>query len=384
MNELEGYRAQIDAIDKELAGLFLRRMTVTQKVGEYKKAQGIPVLDRGREKAVIAAKTAMTDDPAGKADLADLYSSIMAISRRQQRKLMGQGEEQGLRRWKEAVATRRSPVDHPRVVFQGEPGAYSEEAAAGFFGEDVDARGLPWFDDVFAALAAGEADYAMLPIENSSTGSIRQVYDLMSRYDFSIVGEWEVKVEHCLAALPGVTMEDIQTVYSHEQGLMQCDRFLSTHRDWRQVPVLDTAGSARQVRETEDRVGAAICSKRAARLYGLNILAEAINHNAANVTRFVVVSPALELREERDKIAVLFSVPHQTGSLHEILTVFAVQGFNLTKIESRPIPGRDWEYLFFLEFTGDLTAPGTEGVLHDLDQLATDFRVLGNFKAYKG
>ena len=385
MNELEGYRAQIDAIDKELAGLFLKRMEVTQKVGEYKKKNGLPVLDSSRERAVIAAKTAMTDDPAGKADLASLYESIMAISRRQQRKLVREeGEDHGWGRWARAVEGRREPVAVPRVVFQGEPGAYSEEAAVGFFGEEVEARGLPWFDDVFAALAAGEADYAMLPIENSSTGSIRQVYDLLSRYDFSIVGEWQVKVEHCLAALPGVGLEDIRTVYSHEQGLMQCDRFLASHRDWKQVPVLDTAGSARQVRETEDKTGAAICSKRAAKLYGLNILAEAINHNAANVTRFVVVSPKLELREGRDKIAALFSLPHQTGSLHEILTVFAVQGFNLTKIESRPIPGRDWEYLFFLEFTGDLTAPGMEGVLRELGQLSTDFRVLGNFKAYEG
>lgn len=384
MSQLEEYRAKIDAIDAQLSRLFLERMEVTGQVGEYKKAQGIPVLDAQREKQVIAAKTALTDDPAGKADLAALYESIMAISRRQQRKLVREGnEDTGYARWLKALEDRRSPVERPRVVYQGEPGCYSEEAAAGFFGEGVESKGLPWFDDVFAALSRGEADYAMLPIENSSTGSIRQVYDLLARYDFSLVGEWQVKVEHCLAALPGVKLEDIKTVYSHEQGLMQCDKFLDTHRDWERVPVLDTAGSAKQVSETGDRAAAAICSRRAAKLYGLRELAFPINHNAANVTRFVAVSPKLELREGRDKISALFSLPHQSGSLHEILTIFAVQGLNLQKLESRPILGRGWEYLFFLDFTGDLTAPGMDGVLHELSQLSADFRILGNFKAYE-
>ncbi|MBP3520972.1 MAG: bifunctional chorismate mutase/prephenate dehydratase, partial [Oscillospiraceae bacterium] len=362
MSQLDEYRARIDAIDAQLSQLFLERMEVTGKVGEYKKSQGIPVLDAQREKQVIAAKTALTDDPAAKADLAALYESIMAISRRQQRKLVREGsEDTGYARWLKAVEGKRQPVEAPRVVYQGEPGCYSEEAAAGFFGEEVVSRGLPWFNDVFAALEKGEADYAMLPIENSSTGSIRQVYDLLSQYDFSLVGEWQVKVEHCLAALPGVKLEDIQTVYSHEQGLMQCDKFLDAHRDWRRVPVLDTAGSAKQVGETRDPAAAAICSRRAARLYGLEELAFPINHNTANVTRFVAVSPKLELRAGRDKISAIFSLPHQSGSLHEILTIFAVQGLNLQKLESRPIPGRGWEYLFFLDFTGDLTAPGMDG-----------------------
>ena len=185
-------------------------------------------------------------------------------------------------------------------------------------------------------------------------------------------------------ALPGVRMEDIQTVYSHEQGLMQSDKFLESHRDWRQVPTLDTAGAAREVARSGDRTAAAICSKRAAELYGLQILVEGTNHNAANRTRFVVVSPVVELREGRNKISALFHLPHQSGSLHEILTIFAVQGLNLLKLESRPIPGKNWEYLFFLEFSGDLTAPGMDGVLHELSQLASQFRVLGNFKGYEG
>ena len=164
---------------------------------------------------------------------------------------------------------------------------------------------------------------------------------------------------------------------------MQCDKFLDTHPSWRRVPTVDTAGSAKQVRDTGDRTAAAICSRRAARLYGLEVLAAPVNHNTANFTRFMVVSPRPELRVGRDKISAVFTLPHQSGSLHEILTIFAVSGLNLQKLESRPIPDRGWEYRFFVEFTGDLTAPGMEGVLQELRQLSADFRVLGNFKAFE-
>ena len=384
MTELEQYRQEIDRIDGELVQLFLERMAVTGKVGEYKQRAGIPVLDAGREKQVIAAKTDLTDDPARKADVAALYEEIMAISRRQQRKLVREGaEEPGYAAYAAALAARREPVAAPRVVYQGEPGCYSEEAAVGFFGPEVSSRGLAWFPDVFAALERGEADYAVLPVENSSTGSIRQVYDLLAQYNYYVVGECQVKVEHCLMALPGVALEDIHTVYSHEQGLMPCEKYLDAHRGWRRVPTLDTAGSAKQVAESGDRTAAAICSRRAAQIYGLHILAEGVNYNAMNHTRFVVVSPVLELRPGRNKISTVFRLPHQSGSLHEILTVFAVQGLNLLKIESRPIPGRGWEYLFFLDFTGDLAAPEMDGVLHELGQLAAEFRILGNFRGYE-
>ncbi len=385
MSQLDEYRAQLDAIDGGLTQLFLRRMEVTARVGEYKRSVGMPVLDAQREQQVIAARSELAPSAAGRADVAGLFETILTLSRRQQRKIVREGaEDPGYARWLRQLRDQRDPVAAPHVVYQGEPGAYSEEAAAGFFGEEVDAQGLPWFGDVFQALADGRADYAVLPVENSSTGSIRQVYDLLGQYAFSLVGEWQVKVDHCLAALPGVKLEDVKTVYSHEQGLMQCDRFLDEHPTWTRIPTLDTAGSAKQVRHTGDRTAAAICSQRAARLYGLEVLAQSINHNAANFTRFVVASPYLELREGRDKISAVFSLPHHTGSLHEILTVFAVNGLNLVKLESRPVPNRGWEYIFFLECTGDLTAPGMDGVLHELSQLSADFRVLGNFKAYGG
>lgn len=384
MTLLEEYRQDIDKVDAQLVQLFLQRMELTGRVGAYKKVHGIPVLDAQRERELLERRVAQVDDPARKSDLAQLYQSILAISRRDQRKLVHEGaEDQDYARWMKALEHRREPVRDPRVVYQGEPGAYSEEAAMGLFGEQVRCKGLPWFGDVFDALAAGSADYAVLPIENSSTGSIRQVYDLLAQHDFYLVGEWQVKVEHCLCALPGAKLEEIETVYSHEQGLMQCVRFLDENKIWKRIPSLDTAGSARKLRELGDPHAAAICSRHAARLYGLDVLAERINHNSANFTRFVAVSPVLELREGRNKISTMFALPHQAGSLHEILTKFAVQGLNLLKLESRPILGRGWEYLFFLECTGDLLAPDMDGVLHELSQLSTEFRMLGNFRGYE-
>ena len=222
MTELEGYRRQIDAIDAQLVELFLRRMEVTGAVGRYKQERGLPVLDAERERRVIAGKTEQIGDTARRADVAALYETIMGRSRRQQRQLVREAAAPGVTACAAAMACARQPVEHPRVAYQGEPGCYSEEAAAGLFGPEVDSMGLPWFEEVFLALRDGRADYAVLPIENSSTGSIRQVYDLLAQYEYSMVGEWQVKVEHCLTALPGVKLEELCTVYSHEQGLMQC------------------------------------------------------------------------------------------------------------------------------------------------------------------
>ena len=379
MSELDTLRSEIDEIDTQLTALFLRRMDVTRRVGEYKQAHGIPVLDPAREREVLAKKTAQVSDPALRDDVAALYEAIMGISRRQQRRLVKEAGREDYVQVRAAWDGARSPLDQPRVLYQGEPGAYADEAAARFFGEDILRSHVGTWEEVFQALQRGEADYAVLPVENSSTGSIRQVYDLLAQYNYYVVGECQVKVEHCLMALPGAALEDIQAVYSHEQGLMQCERYLDAHRGWRRVPTLDTAGSAKQVAESGDRTAAAICSRRAAQIYGLHILAEGVNYNAMNHTRFVVVSPVLELRPGRNKISAVFRLPHQSGSLHEILTIFAVHGLNMVRLESRPIQGSSWEYMFFLEFTGDVTASGMEGVFRELTQSAEQVRVLGNF-----
>jgi chorismate mutase/prephenate dehydratase len=385
MSELDALRGQIDEIDAQLVALFEQRMAVTLKVGQYKQANGLPVLDVSREHHVLEEKQALVQDPALKTAVTTLYESIMGISRRQQRRLVRETAQQpSFLRYAAARKAARQPVAAPRVVYQGVPGAYSEQAAINFFGAEVAARGLDQFEDVFAALKEGKADYGVVPIENSSTGAIRQIYDLLTRYECYMVGETTVKVEHCLMAPAGATLDTITHVYSHEQGLFQCEQYLSRHPDWHQVPQADTAGSARMVAACGDITKGAICSARAAELYGLTILARAINHNSNNTTRFVVVSPSMELRPGADKISTVFVLPHEVGTLHEILTIFAVQGLNVVKLESRPIPGHSWEYLFFLEFNGSLEDPAMEGILHELAQTTADFRVFGNFVSNLG
>ena len=278
-----------------------------------------------------------------------------------------------------------------RTAYSGVPGCFAEEAAAGYFAalsptgkwSDI-CEMVPCvsFRGAMQAVADGKADCAVLPVENSSTGSVLANYDLLNEYGFFIIGEYTLGVSQCLMAPEGVSLADITEVFSHEQGLAQSRDFLARY-PWKQTAVYNTAYAAQLVAESGRKDAAAIGSRRAAEIYGLHILAEGVNYNAMNHTRFVVVSPVLELRPGRDKISAVFRLPHQSGSLHSILTVFAVQGLNLLKIESRPIPGRGWEYLFFLDFTGDVLAPELDGVLHELGQLAAQFRILGNFRGYE-
>lgn len=379
MSELDQLRSSIDEIDRQIVALFEQRMAVTEQVGRYKQSIGMPVLDAGREREVIQKKIQCLTNPNLKTDVSLLYQSIMAISRRQQRALVEESGSESYHRIQLAMQAARQPAADPRVVYQGEKGAYSEMAAMRFFGNSVKSQGLRKFRDVFAAIKHGDADYGVLPIENTSTGAIRQIYDLLAEYECYMVGEVTVKVTHCLMSLPGSKLEEIQTVYSHEQGLFQCEAFLSRYPDWKRIPQDDTAGSAKMVADGTDRTKAAICSKRSAELYGLEILAEGINDNLENTTRFVVVSPQMELREGRDKIAACFCVPHHSGSLHEVLTIFAAHGLNLVRLESRPVQGHNFEYMFFVEFTGDLLAETMPGIMRELTQSTVGLRVFGNF-----
>ena len=381
MDELKQLRQEIDVVDRQIVELFRQRMAVTRRVGEYKAARGLPVLDQARERVVLTEKGKLAGEKLRPAVIT-LFQTIMALSRRQQRDLLGEGEDNpGLVRYRKGWLELREPVEQPRVVYQGVAGAYSEQACINVFGPEVGAVGLEQFEDNFKALKEGRADYAVLPIENSSTGAIRQIYDLLTQYECYLVGETTVKVEHCLMAPKGATLDTITHVYSHEQGLFQSEQYLNTHPHWHRVPQADTAGSAQMVAETGDITKAAICAERAAAIYGLEVLARGINHNSHNTTRFVVVSPKPELRCGADKVSTLFVLPHEAGSLNEVLTVLAVHGLNMVKLESRPIPEHSWEYMFFLEFTGNLADQVTADVIHELAQTTGDFRVLGNFKA---
>ncbi|MBP1736506.1 MAG: Chorismate mutase [Oscillospiraceae bacterium] len=384
MSEMEQLRGRIDEIDEELVRLFEARMAITEQVGAYKAREGLEITDYRREREVLAKKRELLNDPSLSGDLTALFQTMFALSRKQQNRILhGDGNGMACYAKLEAELGRaREPVENPRVLYQGVPGAYSEEAAIRFFGPQAARVPMERWEDVFLVLREGQADYGVLPVENSSTGAVIEVYDLLQKYDAFIVGEQLLKVNHCLLAPAGATLDTITEVYSHSQGLFQCREFLDEHPGWTRNAMPNTAGSAKYVAECGSLEKAAICSARVAELYGLEILREGINFNRENYTRFIVISPRLEHRADCNKISLLFALPHESGSLYKIITVFAEHGLNLLKLESRPIAGRSWEYRFFMDFAGHLDDPGMETVLRQVAECTTEFRVLGNYRAY--
>lgn len=267
-----------------------------------------------------------------------------------------------------------------RVAYCGVPGSYAEMAALGYFGPDVSLVTTGSFGDAFEAVRDGRAERAVLPLENSSTGSISAVYDLIGRYGFSIVGEQLVRVNQCLLVKPGVQLEEITQVCSHEQGLSQSADFLDQHPGWKRTAVYNTAAAARMVSEGTDRGLAAIASSRAAQLYNLDILVDRVNFNEQNQTRFVVLASQPHHDPRNNKVSLMFTLPHESGSLYRLLGIFAREELNLLKIESRPMLGRSWEYLFFLDFAADAIEQPLERILREVADYTSTLRVLGHYR----
>ncbi len=266
------------------------------------------------------------------------------------------------------------------AVYCGVPGSYAEEAALCYFGENASLLQASSFGNAFERLRDREADRAVLPIENSSTGAISAVYDLLGRYGFYIVGEQYVRVNHCLLARPGGTMTDIREVISHEQGLSQSAEFLAKHPEWVCRPVYNTAAAAKMVSECPDFHLAAIASRRAAQCYGLEVLAEGVNFKNENYTRFVVISREPDYLPDSDKVSLAFTLPHVVGSLCGVLEVLSRRGMNLVKIESRPIADRNWEYLFFADFITGSPHTELEPLFRELKEHTQTLQVLGCYR----
>lgn len=265
-----------------------------------------------------------------------------------------------------------------RVAFQGEPGAYSEAAAIEHFGTSVETVPCETFDDLFSAVAFRRADSAMAPIENSLAGSIHQNYDLLARHELHITGEHILRVEHCLIGVPGVTTDDILIVMSHPQALAQCDGYIRTHR-WNREVAYDTAGSVKMLRESGKRNVAAIASERAAQVYAMQVLARNIEDNPQNYTRFLVLAREPVEPAQPCKTSIVFTLRNVPGALFKALSVFALRDIDLTKIESRPIPGAPWEYMFYLDFAESVHAERGRRALSHLAEIASMLRVFGSY-----
>ena len=270
-----------------------------------------------------------------------------------------------------------------RVACYGARGAYTYEAMEKQFGNrEKEVIFCPLFEDVVKAVREGQADYGVVPMENSSTGGITEVYDLIQHYDCAIVGEQMVKIEHVLLGVPGATLDDIDTVYSHPQGFAQCREFFMEKRNWKQQPYFSTAQSAEKVAREGKKNQAAVASRTAGRLYGLQVLKDTIAFNSSNYTRFFIIGPAMEIADDADKITLVLSVRHEPGALYHVLGYFFYGGMKKTHLESRPIKGKPFEYFFHIDVMGKLRNPANAQTLRGIESMSTYFKILGNYPSY--
>lgn len=376
MLDLKEARKNIDAIDRQIVELFEKRMLEANAVAEYKRKTGKAVYDKEREDEKLEHLGQLSSNEFNKKAITELFSQIMSISRKYQYTVLPQTSK--LADYKKAEEL---PVGmDTKVCYFGVPGAHTHQAMEDFFGEEITGISCPTFQSVMEAVEQGEADYGVLPIENSSTGGITANYDLLLNYSNCIVGQYVNRIEQCLLALPGVAMEELRTVYSHPQGLLQCSGFLKEHPELDQIEFSNTATAAKKVAEDGERSQAAIAAKRAAKEYGLQVLRGGIQQEKNNSTRFIVIGREPIYLADSNKIALCIELSHECGSLYRILSHFLFNGLNMTQIESRPMKGKNWEYRFFIDIEGNLEDPSVQNALRGIKEEAKSVRVLGNFK----
>lgn len=374
--DLQEIRGQLDRIDKEIVGLFEKRMELCAKVAEFKVRTGKAVYDPKREKEKIASVEEMVDGGFMKQAVGELFLQMMTLSRRYQYRLMQEGQtasDFGFQRVEEIEK------DGVTVVYQGLEGAYSHAAVLQFFGKGADMFHVRRFEDAAKAVFEGRADYAVLPIENSSAGAVSDNYDLLLKYENYIVAEVLVPVRHCLLGTEDAKLSDIRTVFAHPQALMQSGEYLNARADWKLVSAENNAVAAKKVKDDGDRTQAAVASAAAGEIYGLKVLAEGINHNRENTTRFLILSKRPVYQKSADRVSICFELPHESGSLYNMLNNFAFSHLNMRMIESRPIPGRNWEYRFFVDIEGNLDDPDMINALKGIAGEANHMRILGNY-----
>lgn len=376
--DLNEIRQRIDEIDSSIVEQFQERMAVCKEVAQYKIDNNKNVLDKEREVQKIEKVKAQAQEGFNQRAVEELFTQIMAISRKLQYRILSDNNK-GQKIPFEKVEKEQLFSKGLRVVYQGVPGAYSHQAMLEYFGEDVQNFHVSTFREAMEIIRDGKADYAVLPIENSTAGIVNDVYDLLMEFDNYIIDQTDVTVRHALLGLPEAEIADIQVVYSHPQGLMQCSEYLEEHKDWQQIAQANTAGSAKKVIEENLKHQAAIASVNAAKEYGLKVLEEDINRNYKNTTRFIIIGNKPVFAKEAGKVSVCFELPHASGTLYNILSHFIFNGKNMTKIESRPLPNRSWEYRFFVEFEGRLDEPGTQNALRGIMEETNVCKILGNY-----
>lgn len=376
MAALEELRERLDQIDNQITHLYEERMKICEEVGAYKVQTGKRVLDKQRENNKLADVASKVEGEFNKKGIQELYEQLMSMSRKLQYRQLVEAGALGRLPFIEITSLEKETA---RVVFQGTEGAYSQAAMRQYFGKQCNNYHVRTFREAMEAIEEGAADYAVLPIENSSAGSVNEIYDLLVEFENYIVGETILPITHTLAGIPGTNLDEIKRVYSKAEALMQTSRYLDEHAQWERISVVNTAVAAQKVLKDADRTQAAVCSAYAAEVYGLEVLADEINDEKSNSTRFIVITNQKVFLKGASKISICFEVPHESGSLYQMLSHFIYNDLNMTRIESRPIEGRTWEYRFFVDFEGNLENPAVKNALRGLREEARNLKILGNF-----
>lgn len=375
--DLNDYRKRIDEIDEQLLALFVRRMETAGDIAAYKKANGLRVLDMRREKEKLREIADKTPEELREYALS-LYSLIFELSRSRQGRLLGTTGELPERIARAIEETPRLFPEDAAVACQGVEGAYSAQACEKLF-KRPSTFYFSSFEAVFSAIEKGLCRYGVLPLENSTAGSVNAVYDLMMRHNFHIVRSVRIKVDHNLLANSGAKLSDIREIYSHEQAINQCAHFLQSLPNAKVIRCENTAAAAKLVAESGRTDVAALSSRACMELYGLDCLAASVQDQGSNFTRFICIARELEIYPGADRTSLMMVLPHRPGSLYKVLSRFYALGVNLNKLESRPMPERNFEFMFYFDLETSVYSPQFIQLMGELPELCEEFSYLGSY-----
>ena len=375
--DLQDLRTSIDAIDQQLIELFSRRMETSAAIAQYKRENHLPVLDAGREREKLAQVYDAVPEPLQEPAVS-LFRLLFSLSRGYQRQLLGTESTLPARVAEALASTPQTLPQAANVACQGVEGAFSQQACEKLFAHPS-VFYCATFDAVFSAIEQGLCRYGVIPLENSTAGSVNAVYDLMQKHNFSIVRSTRLKINHSLLALPGAELSGIREILSHEQALAQCSDFLKTLPGVRITRCSNTAEASTLVASSGRSDLAAISSPRCSQLYGLTELQRNVQNNAANFTRFICISAKPEIYPGADRTSLMVTLHDEPGSLYQVLSRFYARGINLTKLESRPIAGRDFEFMFYFDLQCPVCAPEFARLLGELEEVCQSVTYLGSY-----
>ena len=374
---IDEYRNRIDRIDKQLVTLFCERMDTASDIAAWKKEQKRPVFDPERERQKLLEVASSVPEEL-REYTASLYSLLFELSRSYQNRLLGTASE--------LTAQIQGAIDETPALFpsdasvacQGVAGAYSQIACDRLFKRPA-VLYLSSFDAVFSAIESGLCRYGVVPLENSTAGSVNAVYDLMMNHNFRIVRSVRIKVDHCLLVNPGTRREEIREIYSHQQAISQCEKYLQSFPNARVIPCENTAVAAKMVAEAGRRDAAALSSHACGKIYGLSCLESSVQDMDNNFTRFICISKKLEIYPGADRTSLMAVLPHEPGSLYKLLSRFYALGLNLNRLESRPRPNRNFEFMFYFDLETSVYSPQFLQLMGEMPTLCEEFSYLGSY-----